>query len=97
MSRRPSSRQQKGSNLAGRALTSHHEPTLLRWCNGLLREGSWWPLWWGSLDGMKGVRGAPECQQSASNPASHSLASHVLAIEVSRIYLRRCEVKAGHV
>jgi hypothetical protein len=27
---------------------------LLR-CKALLREGSWWLLWWGSLDGMQGV------------------------------------------
>ena len=38
----------------------------------------------------------PGCQQSASNPASHSLASHLLAIEASPVYLRRCDVKAGH-
>jgi hypothetical protein len=36
------------------------------------------------------------CQQSASNPASHSLASHVLAIEASPIYLRLCAVEACH-
>ena len=36
------------------------------------------------------------CQQSASNLASRSLASHVLAIEASAVYLRRCDVKAGH-
>ena len=46
---------------------------------------------------MQWVKGAPpECQQSASNPASHSLASHVPAVEASRIYLRRCDAKADH-
>jgi hypothetical protein len=36
----------------------HHSPVLLLMCNGQLREGSWWPLWWGSPDGMHGVRGS---------------------------------------
>jgi hypothetical protein len=36
----------------------HHSPALLRWCNALVHEGSWWALWWGSLDGMQGVRGS---------------------------------------
>jgi hypothetical protein len=37
----------------------------------------------------------PGCQQSASNPASHSLAPHMLAIEASPVYLRRRDVEAG--
>ena len=50
--------QQPRSNSALRTHTNHHTPALLLWCNGLLREGSWWALWWGSLDGMQGVRGS---------------------------------------
>ena len=38
----------------------------------------------------------PRPCQSATNPASRSLASHVLAIEASRIYLRFPDVQAGH-
>jgi hypothetical protein len=44
------------SNLALQAHTYHHPPALLLWCNALVREGSWWALWWGSLDGMQVVR-----------------------------------------
>ena len=44
----------------------------------------------------EGVRGAsPGCQQSASNRTSRSLASHVLALGASSVYLRRHAVKAG--
>jgi hypothetical protein len=48
--------QQARSNLTARAHASHHSPAIVLWCNGLLREGSWWVLWWGSLDGMQEVR-----------------------------------------
>src|SRR5829696_10588412 len=44
------------SRSAPRTHTNHHAPALLPCCDGLLREGSWWALWWGSLDGMQGVR-----------------------------------------
>jgi hypothetical protein len=37
---------------------NHHAHTDLLPCHGLLREGSWWTLWWGSLDGMQEVRGS---------------------------------------
>jgi hypothetical protein len=47
--------QQARSNFALRTHANHHAPALLLWCNALLREGSWWALWWGSLDGMQGV------------------------------------------
>jgi hypothetical protein len=46
------------SNSARRTRTCHHLPALLLWCNGLLRKVSWWAGWWGSLDGMQGVRGS---------------------------------------
>jgi hypothetical protein len=39
-----------------RSHTNHHAPALLLWCNGLLCEGAWWAGWWGSLDGMEGLR-----------------------------------------
>jgi hypothetical protein len=35
----------------------------------------------------------PGCQQSASKPAWHGLTSHVLAIQASPVYLRRCDVE----
>jgi hypothetical protein len=46
--------QQTRSNSALRTRTSHHTPALPLWCNTLLREGLWWALWRGSLDGMQG-------------------------------------------
>jgi hypothetical protein len=46
--------QQRRSNSALCSRTNHHAPVLLLWCNGLLREGSWWVPWRGSLDGMQG-------------------------------------------
>jgi hypothetical protein len=52
------SAQQPRSNSALRRHTNHHASALLLWCNGLLREGSWWARWRGSLDGMQGVRGS---------------------------------------
>jgi hypothetical protein len=63
--RRPAFAQQPRSNSALRGHTKHHSPPVLLWCNALLREGSWWALWRGSLDGMQGVRG--------SNPLSSTL------------------------
>jgi uncharacterized protein len=36
-------------------LTTHVSALLLRW-NGQLRKALWWSLWWGSLDGMQGIR-----------------------------------------
>jgi hypothetical protein len=50
--------QQPRSNSALRTHTNHHAPVFLLWCNALLREGSWWAPWRGSLDGMQGVRGS---------------------------------------
>ena len=50
--------QQMRSNSALRTHTNHQVPPFLLWCYGLLREGSWWALWRGSLDGMQGVRGS---------------------------------------
>jgi hypothetical protein len=47
--------QQTGSNVTGRAPVSHHEPTVLRCCNILRREASWWALCRGFLDGMQEV------------------------------------------
>ena len=48
------------------------------------------------LWGWSGPYGAVRtCQQSASNPASHSLASHELAIEASAVYVRLCDVKGS--
>jgi hypothetical protein len=52
------SAQQPRSNSALRTHTNHHPPALFLWCNALLREGSWWAVWWGSPDGMQGVRGS---------------------------------------
>jgi len=51
--------QQARSNSALRTLTNHHAHTDLLRCHGLLREGSWWPLWWGSLDGMQAFTPLP--------------------------------------
>jgi hypothetical protein len=50
--------QQMRSNSALRTPTNHHASAFLVWCNSLLRKGSWWASWWGSLDGMQGVRGS---------------------------------------
>ena len=47
--------QQARSNSALRSRAYHHASARLLWCNALLREGAWWALWWGSLDGMQGV------------------------------------------
>ena len=60
--------QQMRSNAAPRTRTNHHTPALLPCCDGLLREGSWWaPPWWGSLDGMQGVRGSNPLSSTRHN------------------------------
>jgi hypothetical protein len=56
--RSPCFAQQARSNSALRNRTNHHALAFLLCCNALLREGLWWALWWGSLDGMQGVRGS---------------------------------------
>jgi hypothetical protein len=59
--------QQLRSNSALQPHTYHHSSAfLLRW-NALLREGSWWALWWGSLDGMQGVRGSNPLSSTRHN------------------------------
>jgi hypothetical protein len=60
--------QQMRCNSALGTRTNHHGPALLLWCNGLLRKGSWWALWRGSLDGMQGVR--VNHQPAAKRPSS---------------------------
>jgi hypothetical protein len=60
--------QQMRSNLTLQAHTNHHPPALLVWCNALLREGSWWAPWWGSLDGMQEVRGSSPLSSTPINP-----------------------------
>jgi hypothetical protein len=62
--------QQPRSNPAARAHTNHHAHTDLLCCHGLLREGSWWTLWWGSLDGMQGVRGSNPLSSTRHNASA---------------------------
>jgi hypothetical protein len=64
------SAQQRRSNSALRTHMKHHAPALLLWCNALLREGSWWALWWGSLDGMQGVRGSNPLSSTRHNASA---------------------------
>ena len=65
--RRSPSGQQRGSNLAGRAHMSHHQPTVLNSCDSQPREASWWALCWGSLDGMQEVRGSNPFSSTSRN------------------------------
>jgi hypothetical protein len=69
----PSRAQQARSNLTVRAHTYHHAPAVRLSCNGLLREGSWWASWWGSLDGMQGVRGSNPLSSTRHNASSTAL------------------------
>jgi hypothetical protein len=62
--------QQARSNSALRTRTSHHAPVLLLWCNALVREGSWWVLGRGSLDGMQGVRGSNPLSSTRHNASA---------------------------
>src|SRR5215213_4075358 len=67
------------SNSALQSRTNHRAPALLPWCNALLREVLWWALWWGSLDGMQGVRGSNPLSSTRHN-ASHTSALGALAV-----------------
>jgi hypothetical protein len=58
------------SNSPLRSHANHHTSALLLWCNGLLREGLWWALWWGSLDGMQGVRGSNPLSSTRHNASA---------------------------
>ena len=73
----PTLAQQVRSNLAPRTRTKHRTPALLLWCNALLREGSWWTPWWGSLDGMQGVRGSNPLSSTRHNASSPSALSAI--------------------
>jgi hypothetical protein len=74
--RRPAFAQQPRSNSALRCHTKHHSPPVLLWCNALLREGSWWPPWWGSLDGMQGVRGSNPLSSTPGHRPSPPSTAH---------------------
>jgi hypothetical protein len=66
--------QQARSNSALRNHANHHAPALPLWCNALLREGSWWAGWRGSLDGMQRVRGSNPLSSTRHNAsAGHPL------------------------
>jgi hypothetical protein len=69
--------QQPRSNSALRTRANHHTPALLLWCNALLREGSWWASWWGSLDGMQGVRGSNPLSSTRHNASPATALSTV--------------------
>jgi hypothetical protein len=62
--------QQMRSNLALRSPTNHYAPALRLRCYGLLHKVSWWPVWWGSLDGMQGVRGSNPLSSTRHNASA---------------------------
>jgi hypothetical protein len=62
--------QQARSNSALRSHANHHAPALPLLCNALLREGSCWASWWGSLDGMQGVRGSNPLSSTRHNASA---------------------------
>ena len=72
--------QQPRSNPAARAHTNHHAHTDLLRCHGLLREGSWW----GSLDGMQGVRGSNPLSSTRHNAST----GHPLRVVCQQIVSR---------
>ena len=72
--------QQPRSNSAMRSPKNHHAPALLLCCDGLLRKALWWASWWGSLDGMQGVRGSNPLSSTRHN----ALAGHPLRAIGSR-------------
>jgi hypothetical protein len=78
--------QQTRSNSAPQTRTYHLAPALLLWCNALLREGLWWAGWWGSLDGMQGVRGSNPLSSTRHN-ASPALALSAICQRFAR---KRC-------
>jgi hypothetical protein len=75
------SAQQARSNSALRTRTNHHTLARLLCCNALLRGGSWWALWWGSLDGMQGVRGSNPLSSTRHN-ASAALPLRVVCQQI---------------
>jgi hypothetical protein len=80
----PAQAQQARSNSALRTPTSHHAPAFLLWCNGLLREGSWWALPRGSLDGMQEVRGSNPLSSTPAQRPCAAWTGLVLAASGSR-------------
>jgi hypothetical protein len=96
----PTLAQQVRSNLAPRTRTKHRTPALLRWCNALLRKGSWWLPWWGSLDGMQGVVASELAQPLRPWPRSGTCAvrrSHKDAIDGCMVRLATANSSArGH-
>ena len=80
------------SNSAPRTHTNHQVPPFLLWCNGLLREGSWWVSRRGSLDGMQGVRGSnPLSSTPGQRPSPPSTARELPASGSKSAAICLCE------